>query len=234
MLEKTLSDLRTQDSFDRILKETECCVQGMHIECRARQRDWYATALVLFADKLDIIEQVEKGKKQADIAVAYDLSKQTVNTIINAKEAILAKKVSGDLQPKRFRLREALYPDIEEALLMWLRDALGDSNYTDPLPMEDQIDPGVWSAVKEAFGSQQKRKQISMSEKLKIVNAVAHGEKQADIAKAMGLSKQTVNSIVNNKSITGKQVAGEINPKRFRLREATYPDVESALFNVAA
>lgn len=32
MLEKTLSDLRTQDSFDRILKETECCVQGMHIE----------------------------------------------------------------------------------------------------------------------------------------------------------------------------------------------------------
>ncbi|KAH7947511.1 hypothetical protein HPB52_012527 [Rhipicephalus sanguineus] len=74
-------------------------------------------------NKLDIIEQVEKGKKQADIAVAYDLSKQTVNTIINAKEAILAKKVSGDLQPKRFRLREALYPDIEEALLMWLRDA---------------------------------------------------------------------------------------------------------------
>ncbi|KAH7951741.1 hypothetical protein HPB52_012172 [Rhipicephalus sanguineus] len=74
-----------------------------------------------------------------------------------------------------------------------------------------------------------KRKQISMSDKLKIVNAVVHGEKQADIAKAMGLSKQTVSSIVNNKSITGKQVAGEINPKRFRLREATYPDVESAL-----
>ncbi|KAL1467640.1 hypothetical protein MTO96_042026 [Rhipicephalus appendiculatus] len=32
MLEKTLSDLRTQDSFDRIFKETECCVQRMHIE----------------------------------------------------------------------------------------------------------------------------------------------------------------------------------------------------------
>lgn len=74
-------------------------------------------------DKLDIIEQVEKGKKQVDVAVAYGLSKQTVSTIINAKEAVLAKKVSGDLQPKRFRLREASYPDVEEALLMWLRDA---------------------------------------------------------------------------------------------------------------
>ncbi|KAL3198113.1 hypothetical protein MRX96_014547 [Rhipicephalus microplus] len=74
-------------------------------------------------DKLDIIEQVEKGKKQVDVAMAYGLSKQTVSTIINAKEAVLAKKVSGDLQPKRFRLREASYPDIEEALLMWLRDA---------------------------------------------------------------------------------------------------------------
>ncbi|KAH8038456.1 hypothetical protein HPB51_001571 [Rhipicephalus microplus] len=74
-------------------------------------------------DKLDIIEQVEKGKKQVDVAVAYGLSKQTVSTIINAKEAVLAKKVSGDMQPKRFRLREASYPDVEEALLMWLRDA---------------------------------------------------------------------------------------------------------------
>ncbi|KAH8042048.1 hypothetical protein HPB51_020161 [Rhipicephalus microplus] len=74
-------------------------------------------------DKLDIIEQVEKGKKQVDVAVAYGLSKQTVSTIINAKEVVLAKKVSGDLQPKRFRLREASYPDVEEALLMWLRDA---------------------------------------------------------------------------------------------------------------
>ncbi|KAH7969826.1 hypothetical protein HPB52_022347 [Rhipicephalus sanguineus] len=32
---------------------------------------------------------------------------------------------------------------------------LGDSDCTDPLPLEDQIDPGVWSAVEEAFGSQQ-------------------------------------------------------------------------------
>lgn len=74
-----------------------------------------------------------------------------------------------------------------------------------------------------------KRKKISLSDKMKIVNAVARGEKQADIAKTMGLSKQTVSSIVNNKGIASKQVSGEINPKRFRLREATHPEVESAL-----
>lgn len=66
-----------------------------------------------------------------------------------------------------------------------------------------------------------KRKQILLNDKLKIVNAVARGEKQADITKTMGLSKQTVSSIVNNKSIAGKQVLGEINPERFRLHEAT-------------
>lgn len=69
-------------------------------------------------NKLDIIEQLEEGKKQVDVAVAYGLSKQTVNIIVNAKATILLKKVSGHLQPKRFRLREASYPDVEEALLM--------------------------------------------------------------------------------------------------------------------
>lgn len=50
------------------------------------------------------------------------------------------------------------------------------------------------------------RKQISMSDKLEIVNAVVHGENQPDIATAMGLCKHTMSSIVNNKSITSKQV----------------------------
>ncbi|KAL3216243.1 hypothetical protein MRX96_006433 [Rhipicephalus microplus] len=70
-----------------------------------------------------MIEQVEKGRKRVDVAVAYGLSKQTVNTILKSKATILSKKVLGDLQPKRFRLREASYPDVEETLLMWLPDA---------------------------------------------------------------------------------------------------------------
>ncbi|KAH8026727.1 hypothetical protein HPB51_024226 [Rhipicephalus microplus] len=66
-----------------------------------------------------------------------------------------------------------------------------------------------------------KRKQILLNDKLKMVNAAARGEKQVDIAKTMGLSKLTVSSSLKSKSIAGKQVSGEINPNRFRLRETT-------------
>lgn len=74
-----------------------------------------------------------------------------------------------------------------------------------------------------------KRKQISLSEKLSIINGVANGEKQADIARRMGLSKQTVNSILKNKDVAEKCDSGEIQEKRFRMRKAAHPDVESAL-----
>lgn len=73
-----------------------------------------------------------------------------------------------------------------------------------------------------------KRKQISLSEKLSIINGVANGEKQADIARRMGLSKQTVNSILKNKDVAEKCDSGEIQEKRFRMRKAAHPDVESA------
>lgn len=45
-------------------------------------------------------------------------------------------------------------------------------------------------------------KQISPSDKINTVNAVVIGEKQANIAKAIGMSKQTVLSIVNNNEPT--------------------------------
>uniref|UniRef100_A0A147BDF0 Putative tick transposon n=1 Tax=Ixodes ricinus TaxID=34613 RepID=A0A147BDF0_IXORI len=74
-----------------------------------------------------------------------------------------------------------------------------------------------------------KRKQISLSDKLSIINAVDNGEKQADIARRMGLSKQTVNSIVKNKDVAEKRDSGELQEKRFRMRKAAHPEVESAL-----
>nr|XP_037275623.1 zinc finger protein 287-like [Rhipicephalus microplus] len=123
-------------------------------------------------DKLDMIEQVEKGRKRVDVAVAYGLSKQTVNTILKSKATILSKKVLGDLQPKRFRLREASYPDVEETLLMWLPDArsrnipVNGLDCTDPSPLEGQPDPSVWSAVEEALGSQQFSNYVTVDDDL--------------------------------------------------------------------
>lgn len=74
-------------------------------------------------EKLEIIEEVDKGKTQTNVARAYGLSKQTVNTIVKNRDTILAKQVTGDLQSKRFRLRDATFPDVEDALLIWLHDA---------------------------------------------------------------------------------------------------------------
>ncbi|KAH7984796.1 hypothetical protein HPB49_025732 [Dermacentor silvarum] len=61
------------------------------------------------------------------------------------------------------------------------------------------------------------------------LRSLANGEKQADIARRMGLSKQTVNSILKNKDVAEKCDSGEIQEKRFRMRKAAHPDVESAL-----
>ncbi|KAH7973318.1 hypothetical protein HPB52_024126 [Rhipicephalus sanguineus] len=50
------------------------------------------------------------------------LSKQTVNSIVKNKD-VAEKRDSGEVQEKRFRMRKAAHPDVESALLMWLRDA---------------------------------------------------------------------------------------------------------------
>lgn len=74
-------------------------------------------------EKLEIIQAVDRGKKQSAVADTFGLSMQTVNTIMKNKEATLEKPIMGDLQPKKFRLRKATFPEVEDALLIWLRDA---------------------------------------------------------------------------------------------------------------
>ncbi|KAH7937227.1 hypothetical protein HPB49_009229 [Dermacentor silvarum] len=39
ILEKTLSDLRMQYSFDKILKEAECCKEAISLKCRTHSRE---------------------------------------------------------------------------------------------------------------------------------------------------------------------------------------------------
>ncbi|KAM7286041.1 tyrosine-protein phosphatase non-receptor type 9 [Ixodes scapularis] len=39
------------------------------------------------------------------------------------EEAVVEKQLPGDPQPKKFRLREATFPEVEDALPIWLRDA---------------------------------------------------------------------------------------------------------------
>lgn len=75
-------------------------------------------------DKLEIISDVDSGQKQTTVAEKFGLSRKTVNTIMKNREAILKQQEDGGLSAKRIRLRGASYPKVEEALLLWLRDAL--------------------------------------------------------------------------------------------------------------
>ncbi|KAG0442145.1 hypothetical protein HPB47_015773 [Ixodes persulcatus] len=66
-------------------------------------------------EKLEIIQAIDQGTKQSAVADIFGLSKQTVNTIMKNKEAVLGKQVTSDLQPKKFRLREATFQNLFKA-----------------------------------------------------------------------------------------------------------------------
>ncbi|KAH6937103.1 hypothetical protein HPB50_025564 [Hyalomma asiaticum] len=94
---------------------------------------------------------------------------------------------------------------------------------------EEQTREQWGSAVRLCAMAGRKTKQISLSEKLIVIDAVDNGEKQTDSVRGMGLSKQTVNSVLKNKDIAEKRDSSEIQETRFRMRKATHPYVVSAL-----
>lgn len=75
-------------------------------------------------DKLNITSDVDSGHKQTAVAEKFGLSRKTVNTIVRNCDTILKQQEDGVLTVKRIRLRGASYPKVEEAILLWLRDAL--------------------------------------------------------------------------------------------------------------
>lgn len=90
----------------------------------AREMSTTKRKQISLLDKLGIINDVDSGQKQTTVAEKFGLSRKTVNTIVKNREAILKQQEDGGLSAKRVRLRGASYPKVEEALLLWLRDAL--------------------------------------------------------------------------------------------------------------
>ncbi|NXG26771.1 TIGD4 protein, partial [Grallaria varia] len=72
-------------------------------------------------EKVDIISAVESGEKKADIAAKYGIKKNSLSSIMKNKEKVLEAFETFD--PRRKRLRGALYADVEEALVRWCRGA---------------------------------------------------------------------------------------------------------------
>nr|XP_056711023.1 tigger transposable element-derived protein 4 [Euleptes europaea] len=85
-------------------------------------------------DKIDIMTAVESGMKKSDIAAKYGIKKSYLSSIMKSKDRVLEAFGSLQFDPKRKRLRTALYTDLEEALVKWYRMAQG-LNVTISRPM---------------------------------------------------------------------------------------------------
>ena len=85
--------------------------------CKRRKR----TALDL-EQEIQVIDDIEAGKKQSVVAASLSVAKQTVNTIWHDREKI--RQVFSESQTNtRKRLRTAAYEDLEEELLTWFQVA---------------------------------------------------------------------------------------------------------------
>lgn len=77
------------------------------------------------AQKVDLIRAVEEGlKSRTVLASEFGLSKSSVSDIVKQKAKLLEAYNSGEYAPHRKRMRKSMYTDVEDALLIWLRQSL--------------------------------------------------------------------------------------------------------------
>ncbi|KAH8034210.1 hypothetical protein HPB51_021880 [Rhipicephalus microplus] len=72
-------------------------------------------------EKLAAIQEVDAGVKKTEVALKYGITKSTLTTILKAKDKL--HNNASRFAPDRKRLREAAYPDLENAVLLWLKRA---------------------------------------------------------------------------------------------------------------
>uniref|UniRef100_A0A8C4QLX5 HTH CENPB-type domain-containing protein n=1 Tax=Eptatretus burgeri TaxID=7764 RepID=A0A8C4QLX5_EPTBU len=68
--------------------------------------------------KVEIIEKVEAGQKQAKVCLDYALSKQTVSNIISNKDKV-KEAFEKNATNKKKKIRTAAHGELDEALLKW-------------------------------------------------------------------------------------------------------------------
>lgn len=74
-------------------------------------------------EKLDLIDSIERGEKQASASQRLGLPKTTVNTIWKNRGALKRRCESSDVNQRSKRFRPGHFKDVDEALLMWFKQA---------------------------------------------------------------------------------------------------------------
>ncbi|KAL1424621.1 hypothetical protein MTO96_020025 [Rhipicephalus appendiculatus] len=73
-------------------------------------------------EKLAAIQEVDAGVKNSRAALKYGITKSTLTTILKAKDKLQSN--ASRFAPDRKRLRDAAYPDLGKAVLLWLNVTL--------------------------------------------------------------------------------------------------------------
>lgn len=69
------------------------------------------------SEKVDILRELEVGKKQADVA--------TIATLVKDKQKIMKCQQESQLDPSRKRLRLGDFQQVDSAVLTWFKDVRG-------------------------------------------------------------------------------------------------------------
>lgn len=72
-----------------------------------------------FADKVKVLEEVDKGIKKVDIALKFGVAPSTVSLIIKHRNKINQK--IGEVSNGQKRVRVCSYGDVNEAVLRWFQ-----------------------------------------------------------------------------------------------------------------
>ncbi|KAH8028926.1 hypothetical protein HPB51_020504 [Rhipicephalus microplus] len=74
-------------------------------------------------EKVDLLRELDSGKKQIDLCRERGIAPSTVATIWKDREKILKLHRESQLAPTRKRLRLGNFQDVDQAVLTWFKDA---------------------------------------------------------------------------------------------------------------
>ncbi|KAH7950920.1 hypothetical protein HPB52_003128 [Rhipicephalus sanguineus] len=74
------------------------------------------------SEKVDILRQLEEGKKQAVVAKELGVARSTIATILKDKDKIMKCQDQSQLAPSRKRLWLGDFQPIDSAVLTWFKD----------------------------------------------------------------------------------------------------------------
>ncbi|UYV63923.1 TIGD4 [Cordylochernes scorpioides] len=114
----TLSE-HTLNALREFLKEQEC----QTAENKLPEEDWSVSPAHLCVKNENYREEIEQGKSHSQVSRERNIPWSTISTIFKNKFAIKSAFLKSNFSPTLKRDRDVEFPEIEEALFRWIRQA---------------------------------------------------------------------------------------------------------------